>query len=102
MNWLLDSDSMFNRFLFRIFDTLMLAVLTIVCSLPIFTIGAAVSALYDMMIKIVLDKDSSLFKSYFKSFKKNFVKGTLIWLICLAGIAFIGLNVYFMYIIIVH
>lgn len=98
MNWLLDSDSMFNRFLFRIFDTLMLAVLTIVCSLPIFTIGAAVSALYDMMIKIVLDKDSSLFKSYFKSFKKNFVKGTLIWLICLAGIAFIGLNIYFMYV----
>lgn len=97
MNFLLDSDSMFNRFLTRIFDTLLLAVLTIVCSLPIITMGAALSALYDMMIKIVMDKDNSLFKSYFISFKKNFVKGTLIWLVCLVGIAFIGLNLYFMY-----
>ncbi len=97
MNWLLDSDSLFNRFLCRIFDTLMLAVLTIICSLPIITMGAALSALYDMMIKIVMDRDNNLFKSYFKSFWKNLIKGTLIWLICLAGAAFVGLNVYFMY-----
>lgn len=97
MNWLLDSDSLFNRFLSRIFDTLMLAVLTIICSLPIITMGAALSALYDMMIKIVMDRDNNLFKSYFKSFWKNLIKGTLIWLICLAGAAFVGLNVYFMY-----
>ena len=97
MNWLLDSESMFNRFLFRVFDTLLLAVLTIICSLPIITVGAAMSALYDMMIKIVMDKDNNLFKSYFKSFGKNFVKGTLIWLICLVGAAFVGINLYFMY-----
>lgn len=97
MNWLLDADSSFNRFLSRIFDTLMLAVLTIICSLPIITIGAAMSALYDMMIKIAMDRDNNLFKSYFKSFVKNFLKGTLIWLICLVGAAFVGLNLYFMY-----
>lgn len=94
MNWLLDPDSLFNRFLTRIFDTLLLSVLTIVCSLPIITMGAALSALYDMMIKIVMDRDSKLFKSYFKSFAKNFKKGTLIWLICLAGFAFVGINFY--------
>lgn len=96
MKWLLDSDSLFNRVLTRIFDTLLLSVLTILCSLPIITIGAALSALYDMMIKIVMDRDSNLFKSYFKSFAKNFWKGTVIWLISLLGFAFIGLNVYFL------
>lgn len=94
MNWLFDADSPLIRGLSRIYDALLLSVLTIVCSLPIITIGAAVSALYDIMIKIVLDRDNGIFKEYFKSFAKNFKKGTLIWFVCLIGIAFVGTNIY--------
>lgn len=93
-NWLFDSESPLIRGLSRIFDCLLLSVLTIICSLPIITIGAAVSALYDIMIKMVLDRDQGIFKPYFASFAKNFKKGTLIWLICLVGIIFVGANYY--------
>lgn len=93
-NWLFDSDSPLIRGLSRIFDCLLLSILTIICSLPIITIGAAVSALYDIMIKMVLDRDQGIFKPYFISFAKNLKKGTLIWLICLVGIAFVGANYY--------
>lgn len=93
-NWLFDSDSPLIRGLSRIFDCLLLSILTIICSLPIITIGAAVSALYDIMIKMVLDRDQGILKPYFISFAKNLKKGTLIWLICLMGIAFVGGNYY--------
>ncbi len=93
-NWLFDMDSPLIKGLSRIFDCLLLAILTIVCSLPIITIGAAVSALYDIMIKMVLDRDQGIFRSYFVSFAKNFKKGTLIWLVCLLGIIFVGANYY--------
>lgn len=93
-NWLFDMDSPLLKGLSRIFDCLLLAVLTIICSLPIITIGAAVSALYDIMIKMVLDKEEGILKPYFVSFAKNFKKGTLIWLICFVCIAFVGANYY--------
>ena len=93
-NWLFDADSPLIRGLSRMFDCMLLSVLTILCSLPIVTVGAAVSACYDVMIKMVLDRDHGIVKTYFKAFGKNFKKGTLIWLICLAGILFIGGNYY--------
>lgn len=93
-NWLFDADSPLIRGLSRIFDCLLLAVLTIICSLPVITIGAAMSALYDIMIKMILDMDQGIFKAYFVSFKENFKKGTLIWLACLVGIVFVGANYY--------
>lgn len=93
-NWLFDSDSPLIRGLSRIFDCMLLSVLTIICSIPIFTVGAAVSACYDVMIRMALDRDNGIWKAYFKAFGKNFKKGTVIWLICLAGIVFIGANYY--------
>ncbi len=94
MKWLFDADGPFISGLSRIFDVMFLAILTMICSLPIVTVGAAVSAMYDIMIKMVLDRDHGVFKPYFKAFAKNFKKGTLIWLICLVGIAFVGANYY--------
>lgn len=94
MKWLFDSEGPFISGLSRIFDVMFLALLTFVCCIPIVTAGAAISAMYDIMIKMVLDRDHGVFKPYFVAFAKNFKKGTLIWLICLAGIAFIGANFY--------
>lgn len=93
-NWLFDADSPLIRGLSRIFDCMLLSVLTIICSLPVVTAGAAVSACYDVMIRMVLDRDNGILKPYFKAFGKNFKKGTVIWLICLVGIIFIGANFY--------
>lgn len=95
-NWLFDSESPLIRGLSRMFDCMLLSVLTIICSLPIVTVGAAVSAMYDVMIRMALDRDQGILKPYFKAFGKNFKKGTAIWLVCLIGIIFIGANYYLM------
>lgn len=50
----------------------------IVCSLPVFTIGAAVTALYAVFLNG--SEDSGAAKLYFRAFSQNFKKATLIWL----------------------
>lgn len=92
--WLFDLDSPLIKGLSKMFDCMLLSILTIICSLPVVTAGAAVSACYDVMIRMVLERDNGIIKPYFKAFGKNFKKGTVIWLICLAGILFIGANYY--------
>lgn len=95
-NWLFDSESPLIRGLSRFYDLLLLAVITSICSIPIITAGAAITAMYDVMIRMALEKENGIIKTYFRAFGKNFGKSTLIWLICLVGIAFLGVNYYFL------
>ena len=89
-NFFTDSDSWFNRGLSRLFDILLLGIITTVLCIPIVTIGAAVTANMDVMLRIALKKDNKIFKQYFSAFGKNFLKSTIIWLIYLIVGAMIG------------
>ncbi len=61
-------------------------------SLPLFTIGASLAALYACMQAIWdEDEDDIMAKQFFRAFKQNFRQGTVIWLICLAVAAFLGI-----------
>jgi len=72
----------------RIADIIILNLLFIVCSLPIFTIGAAWTALYYVTVKMVKNEESYIWKDFFKSFKQNFRQATIIWIINLIVLAF--------------
>ena len=65
----------------RIADLFWLNVLFIVCSIPIFTIGASTTALYYVTLKMVKNEECYITKSFFRSFKQNFKQATGIWLI---------------------
>ncbi len=61
-------------------------------SLPLFTIGAALSALFACMQAIWdEDEDDIIAKQYWNAFKQNFRQGTAIWMICLLAAAFLGI-----------
>lgn len=68
----------------RLADLFWLNVLFIVCSIPIFTIGASATALYYVTLKMVKNEECYITKSFFRSFKQNFKQGTAIWLIMMA------------------
>lgn len=51
--------------------------------LPVFTIGAACTAMYAMMYKIQRHDDYTVVREYFQEFRKNFKKATITWLIML-------------------
>ena len=75
------TDGPLFEILTRLCDVIVLNVLWIVCSLPIITMGAATSALYYVMLKIVRKTDSSITKLFFESFRQNLKKGSILTLI---------------------
>ena len=74
------------------YDLLILNLLTLACSLPVFTAGAAVTALNDVTIHIVRQEDTGNVKPFFRSFAGNFKKGTLLWLLLLLAAALLYLD----------
>lgn len=74
-------DNVITRALSKICDMVCLNVLWVICSIPIITIGASTTALYTVMLKIVKNEEGYIFRGFFKAFKENFKKSTIIWLI---------------------
>lgn len=84
MNRLFNLDNPLMRFLSRTFDMMILNLLFIVCSIPVFTIGASLSALHYACMKMKEPDEGYVYRNFFKSFKMNFKQGTGMWLIMLA------------------
>ena len=62
-------------------DIFMLNVMFVLCSLPIFTVGASLCALYAIGMKMVEREDGSITKGFIREFKRNFKQGTIAWLV---------------------
>lgn len=77
------SNSYLGRFLYWAADLVILNVLWLICSLPVFTIGASTTALYYALMKRQRRDESYVHKNFFHSFKSNFKQSTIIWLIML-------------------
>lgn len=71
-------------FLSRLADLFWLNLLYILCCIPVITAGAATTALYYVTLKMAKDEEGYITRSFFKSFKDNFVQATVIWLAFLA------------------
>ena len=72
-------------FMGRIGDLIILNVLFIITSIPIVTIGASFTALYQVILKLYdkEEKETIVVRSYIRSFKEHFKRSTLIWLVLL-------------------
>lgn len=86
MGKLFDLDSPLMNFLNKFADLIYLNILTAICCIPIFTIGASLTALHYVLLKMVKNEEGYITKSFFKSFKQNFKEATLIWLILLFAV----------------
>ncbi len=76
-------ESKFSQLLLKLCYACYLNLLWFVCSIPIFTVGAATTALYYASLKIVRDEDSHVAAMFFRSFRENFKQATVLWLILL-------------------
>ena len=74
-----DSEAM--QFVGRLADYAWLSILCFICSIPIFTAGAAVSAKYYVSMKLERGEAPGVTVAFFHSFKQNFKQGTLVTLI---------------------
>ena len=74
-------DSPFVQFMNRVADLMWLNILFLICCIPFITIGASTTAMYYVTLKMVRNEESYIGKSFFKSFKQNFLQATAIWMI---------------------
>lgn len=80
--------------MFRIAYGCYLNLLWTICSLPVFTIGASTTALYDVAMRIAEDREGDLTQQFFAAFKSNFRQATVLWLILLGVGLFLGGDIY--------
>lgn len=80
---LFNLDSPLMQALNKLADLMWLNVLTLICCIPIVTVGASLTAMHYMALKIARDEECYITRDYFKSFKLNFKQATIIWLLML-------------------
>lgn len=76
-------DSPLMNFLNKVADIMILNVMFMIFSIPVFTIGASFSAAYYMGFKMVKNEETYIMKGFWKAFKENFKQATAMWLIVL-------------------
>ena len=77
-----------TRFLTGLCNLIIVNLLFIITCIPIFTIGASLTALYRITIAILAGDNPAIFRDYFRAFKENFLKATLLELFYAAVSAF--------------
>ncbi len=83
MYQLFSPESKVYQLVSKIVSSVWLNILWTVCSLPVFTAGAATTALHHVSLKVVREEGGNLTKEFFRSFKENFKQATVIWLMLL-------------------
>ncbi len=90
-------DSKFMRALSKLADLMWVNILTMVCSIPIFTIGASFTAMHTVVYKLYKNEEGYVTREFFKAFKNNFKQSTLMWLLyLLIGLVLCG-DIWLMY-----
>lgn len=86
MGGLFNPEGKFAQYGGKLWDLIWLNILVIVCMLPVVTMGAALSAMHYILLKIYRNEEGNITSSFFKAFRNNFKQATAISLICSAAI----------------
>ena len=90
-------DSKFSQIMLKLCYGCYLNLLWMVCSLPVFTAGAATAALYDVTLRLAREEEPPLTRRFFKAFRENFRQATILWLILLGIGVLLGADGYILY-----
>ncbi|MBQ3756987.1 MAG: DUF624 domain-containing protein [Oscillospiraceae bacterium] len=90
-------ESKFSQLLMKLCYACYLNLLWLLCSLPVFTIGASTTALYYASLKVVRGEESYVGRLFFRAFRENFRQATVLWLILLGIGLFLGADGYILY-----
>ena len=81
MHNLFHYENPFIQFLVRVGDLMILNLLFILCSLPVVTLGASLTALHRVTQNMLFEQEEPLLKAFFRAFRQNFRQSTLAWLV---------------------
>jgi len=89
MGGIFNLDSKFMQGANKFADLMILNIVTLICCIPIFTIGAAMTAMHNVLLKIYRGEENYILKQYFKSFKENFKQSTIIFILYVLIVVFL-------------
>lgn len=92
MRWIFDIENPVMRYILKIFDCICLSILWLVCCLPIFTAGAATTALYATVYRYLRKEEGHLLRTYLSAFRENWKRSTCVWLVILAAGILLGVD----------
>lgn len=78
-------DSPLMLALSRIADLVILNLIVFLCCIPVVTAGAALTGMHYVLLKMARDEEGYIVRSFFRSFKENFLQATGMWLLFLAA-----------------
>lgn len=94
MGRLFSPDNPVMQFISKIFDLVVLNLIFILGCVPVVTIGASISALYYVSLKMVRGEDPYIWRNFWKAFRQNFKQSTIVWLLSLLVFAVLGMDFY--------
>ncbi|MCD8105862.1 MAG: YesL family protein [Lachnospiraceae bacterium] len=93
MSSLFNMENPFWQALSKLADLMILNLLFLLCSIPIFTIGASLTGLNYVTLKMHSGEEGYTTRSFFKSFRQNFKQATAMWLITLFVVAILACDI---------
>lgn len=88
-------DNAYNRFMTRVFDVAEVSVLTLICSIPILTAGAALTAACAVFMKMGKNQEGQVHKEYFRQFSSNLKESLAGWSINMVLIGIVLFDLYY-------
>lgn len=85
------------QFLGKVADLMLLNVLFLLCSLPVVTVGAALTAAGKVTQDMVLQDDHGIIKRFFVTFRNEFKQSTGLWLLLLLTCGILAYDAFLVY-----
>ena len=92
----LNENSLFNIIFNKLGDIIIANLLFILCSIPLITIGPALTALYHCTLRSIKGNNPGTVKTFFRAFKESFRQSVLVWILFLVILAVLVLNIRFL------
>lgn len=97
MGELFNLDNKFFQGINKIVDCVCLSFLWVLLCIPVVTAGAATTALYYTVNKVIRNNRSYIWKEFWHAFRTNFKQSTLVWLILIFIYVIMGIDCYIMF-----
>jgi uncharacterized membrane protein YesL len=81
----LQEDSAITSLLSRLMDLVLVNVFWFVCCIPLVTIGAATTAMYDVCMKLAFREEIGIISTFFRSFVRHLKRGSLLFFLSAAA-----------------
>lgn len=80
INRFFNPENRFWAFMERVTDICALSLFWFLFSIPVVTMGAATTALFQYTLRLTADEEGYVFRTFRVGFKKNFVQATVLWI----------------------